>query len=226
MTFPNVSFFLCDHLVFTILQHNFYLFVYQGHRASRSTPSTIFSKILWKIWCHMSNSPDPSDTEVTLSEKSDSSQYLNCLWAAWQLVVEHHLVSAVGCCSLVNVFLHLLYLHCNPRHVFLIISLKEPSHYLSLPMLIYPIHKCKNKFSFFFFFFHGCIFSRCFFCIWNNLFALQSCQTPPGSLICSRKDSLLFLTTLQADPETSFCILLTVLYLTYQRFKALSFTPF
>lgn len=153
MTFPNVSFFLCDHLVFTILQHNFYLFVYQGHRASRSTPSTIFSKILWKIWCHMSNSPDPSDTEVTLSEKSDSSQYLNCLWAAWQLVVEHHLVSAVGCCSLVNVFLHLLYLHCNPRHVFLIISLKEPSHYLSLPMLIYPIHKCKNKFSFFFFFF-------------------------------------------------------------------------
>lgn len=63
-------------------------------------------------------------------------------------MVEHHLVSAVGCCSLVNVFLHLLYLHCNPRHVFLIIPLKEASHYWSLPMLIYPIHKCKNKFSF------------------------------------------------------------------------------
>lgn len=124
-----------------------FLLVYQGNLASRSTASTIFSKIILKIQCHVSNSPDPADVEVTL--RTQREQLVpEPLWAAWQLVVEHHLVSAAGCCSLVNVFLHLFYLHCNPRHVFLIIPLKEASHYWSLPMLIYSIHKCKNEFNF------------------------------------------------------------------------------
>lgn len=139
----------------------------------------------------MSNFPDPPDAEVVLREKLESAvstwttSSLSCLkthgWtpsglSSWLLLI-------LLTCS----FIFYTYTWIWDTFSQLLPLKKLPSIGV-YPSSSIPFTNQKSTELFL----YGSIFSRCFFCILNNLFALQSSQTLGGSLICSRKDLLLF----------------------------------